>query len=940
MLAAEGRPFAIVGIGASAGGHEALDGLVRKLVRGDMAYVVVQHLVPGHEAMLVSILSRLTSLEVVVARDGQAVEPGLVYVAPPATGITIVGRTFRVGAIPRPTGRLPIDSFFRSLAADQGRFAVGVVLSGEGSDGTLGLRAIKEAGGITFAQDLTTALHRSMPRSAQESGFADLCMTPGEIGLELGRLAAHPGRAPTGLSLVGQGGTTKIFGLLRAAFGVDFGGYKPTTIERRLERRMVVRKVAELDNYVALLESDADELAQLYRDLLVGVTNFFRDKAPFEALATVFPSLLAGRPADAPIRIWVVGCATGEEPYSIAMCLLEHLGDRAAERTIQVFATDVDPFALARARDGIYPQEIELDVSPERLARFFEPSELGGYRVTRRLRELVLFAQHDLTSAPPFMRIDLLSSRNVLMYLQPDLQRRALRCFHYALRPGGNLLLGESETTGDSELFSPIDPRLKLYRKKDVPRRLPLETSPVRPDDLGGAPAAPARPDLDVHRVAEKLVAERFGPPGIVVNEKLEVVSFLGKTSPFIDPVAGTASLNLSKLARPELQVDVRAAIQKALADGLPVTTGPVVFKDEARRRKVVLEAIPLRPGHGPRCVLVLFEEKPETLPVAPSGPPPPSDTPSMELERELTSTRDYLQTTVEELESTNEQLLSANEHYQTANEELATAKEELQASNEELRTANEELGHRMDLLAASNDDLQNVLAEGPTATIIVGRDLAIRRYSRAAERLFGLLPADVGRPVKCLRTMVPASLAAIASAIETAMPREQAIRCVDGSSLLLHAAPYRASDQRVLGAVLTFSRLGDQPNDGKDWAGAMLAASADPLVALDDRLRVFWVNGAFEHTFGVDDAPGRTLDELYLGPERPAETWSKLEDAAAGGLPFRDHRVERPLGRSDLGPMVWDATCIPACGERPPLTLIAMRPAARSAGSRPRTAP
>ena len=458
---AERPKFPIVGIGASAGGLEALEALTKRLTADGMSFVILQHLAPGHESALTSILARGTAMKVVTIRDGMPLDVDHIYVVPPSVDVALHQGILRLTApAAKHRGpRLSIDAFFRSLAADQGARAIGVILSGAGTDGTLGLKAINEAGGITFVQEPSTAGQPSMPQSAVDAGCADFCLSPGEIADELMRLSKHPYVAAARQPKVFDDGVRNdLFILLRSAFGVDFGAYKQPTLERRIQRRMALHKLDHLADYVKYVHSNAAELNVLYSDLLIGVTGFFRDQEPFEALkALVFPRLLENRNPDVPIRIWVAGCATGEEAYSLAICLLEFLGERAPNYRIQLFATDIEEKSLTRARLAVYPQNIALDVSPERLQRFFTYSD-KGYQVHRAVRDMVVFARHNLTRDPPFSRIDLVSCRNVLIYLQPQLQKKVLRYFHYSLNPNGFLFLGTSETVGDgSDLFSLVD---------------------------------------------------------------------------------------------------------------------------------------------------------------------------------------------------------------------------------------------------------------------------------------------------------------------------------------------------------------------------------------------------------------------------------------------------------------------------------------------------
>lgn len=825
----DGQRFPIVGIGASAGGIEALEPLLLRLTLDSMAFVLVLHLATGQEEHLPEVLSRWTSLPVLVAEDGAAVEKNHLYVVPSGRNLALLHGTMHLIAPPADQPRRPVDAFFRSLAEDRGAFAIGVLLSGSGNDGTVGLRAIKAEGGITFVQKPETARFEAMPSSAIEAGVADFVLSPEGIADELMAVSHHAylkhGRAqriPTPERL------GKVFVLLRDAFGHDLSLYKHGTIERRIERRMAVHKIERLEDYIALLQSRPGELATLYHDLLIGVTSFFRDRVPYEVLNTAVLDRLAARRPEQPIRVWVPGCSTGEEPYSIAIALLERLGDRAVDRKIQIFATDVDDEAVQFGRRGVYPAQIAMDVSPERLQRFFVPRQ-GGYQVCRRVRDMVVFASQNVTKDPPFSRLDLVSCRNLLIYLQPPLQKKVLRIFHYALLPDGYLLLGTSESVGDSpDLFSLVDRQARLYRKKNIPSSATFDVAFGESAPRGVSAASnlqtDARPMANIQQLADRRVLERYGPPGVVINENLEVLQFRGRTGPYLEPLPGNASLNLLKLARPELVVDLRAAVHRALDTNAPVVVRRVPLLGPEGQRFVEIEVLPLvDPETRSRCLVVAFNdsagepaavESPSTLAADPSDETPPR---VRELERELAATKEYLQTAIEELETSNEELKSANEELQSANEELQstneeleTSKEELQSTNEELTTVNDELHCRMGELSQSNDDLQNLMMLVDTPVVIVGLYQRIRRYTHAAEKLLNLIPSDVGRPLAHLSWFVPAGSLErlVAGVIEHLSTRSEALAATNGRRYRVTVMAYKTSEHSIRGAALSFTEL------------------------------------------------------------------------------------------------------------------------------------
>ena len=922
-------PFPVVGIGASAGGLQAIEALVRRLRPVQMAFVVVQHTSPGHEGGIADVIRGYSTLPVAPAVAGSRIEPGHIYVAPSGLALELDDGVFRV--VEREAGpRLPIDAFFRSLAQERGSLAVGVVLSGSGSDGTLGLQAIKQAGGITFAQDAGSSSYPSMPERAFQAGHADFSIGPGEIADELVRLATHPWLAARPSLNFDAAARRGVCELLDQRFGVDFAAYKPSTVDRRIQRRVALRRLDSLGEYLDLLRLDGSELGALYHDLLIGVTGFFRDPDAFEALATqAVPRLIERHRGDGVIRVWAAGCATGEEAYSLGMCLLEGLDGQAAMK-LEVFASDVDGRALELARQGVYPSDIELDVSEARLARFFTRTE-RGWVVSQRLREAVVFAQHDLTRDPPFSRLGLVSCRNVLIYMQPTLQRRLLRTFHYALEEGGYLLLGTSESAME-QLFSTVDRRVKLFTRRGGRTHSPfLSTVERNKQPLEARPQAPA---IGLQLLADRSVIERYGPPGVVVDQELEILQFRGRTGPFLEATPGAASLNLLRHARPELLIELRATTQRALAEDTPSTSNPIKLHDPQGDRTVVLDVLPLgESGAGRKTLLVLFDDRAARSTAraeAPQGAPPEPG-----IEGELALTKQYLQVTIEELEATNEELTcaneelqSTNEELQSANEELTTSREELQSTNEELESVNEELMVRMDELATSGDDLASVLETSTTAVLLVGRDLEIRRCSAAAQRLLGLVQADVGRPLSSLLGAVraPDLEAVVTTALDDGKPRDVKARVAGAGWHTVRVTPRAERDGAVIELVATqIARPDASPVE--DWASDLFMALPLPCAVVDEALRVVLLNRAFTRTFATDgDTFGRPLERLW-GARPAEELWGRLEEAAARGASFAPVRVDRPLERTDLGAMTVRGCCIPGEGERPPLVLLQFEP-------------
>ncbi|HYN79206.1 MAG TPA: chemotaxis protein CheB, partial [Lamprocystis sp. (in: g-proteobacteria)] len=678
--------FPVVGIGASAGGLEAYRQLFEELpANTGMAFVLVQHLDPQHPSLLAELIGRATRMPVVEARDGMGVAPDHVYTIPPNVTLGILHGRLQVLERLTERGRhLPVDEFLRSLAQDRGGQAIGVVLSGTASDGTAGLAAVKAAGGLTFAQDQASAAYWGMPGSAVAAGCADLVLPPPAIARELARIAIHPmlrqRQSPEpDLGAAPAPDLDKVFMLLRARTGNDFALYKQSTIRRRIRRRMLVHKLERLTDYVRLIQTTPAELDALFHDLLINVTGFFRDPETFDVLrAIALPRLFAahtavgpdqgGGAALAPVRIWVPGCSTGEEAYSLAMTLIEGLDERGEDAgavgAVQIFATDIDERAIAVARRGVYPERIQAEVSPGRLRRFFV-KVTGGWQVSKTLRDRCVFALQNVAKDPPFSRLDLVCCRNLLIYLGPLLQKRVLQMFHYALEPGGFLMLGPSESIGaQADLFALLDQPAKLYAKKSVAVREGYDFKPRTPfqDGLAELPVArPGTPERSPQQEAEELILARFSPPGVIVTADWDILHFRGQTGRYLEPAPGAASLNLLKMVRRGLFVSLRAALIEARDAGAPVRKVGVRYRTNGSDIQVDLHVVPLRAVGGTRCLLVLFEEA--AAPTAAQSVTGPVDDVTeaatgadrddllATLEQELVSTRDYMQSAIAEQE-------------------------------------------------------------------------------------------------------------------------------------------------------------------------------------------------------------------------------------------------------------------------------------------------
>lgn len=826
----------VVGIGASAGGLEAFIELLEALPDDTgMAFVILSHLSHAHKSMLSELLARATRMPVKQVGRRTALAANNVYVIPPNRSLSVSDGHLIAAAIPQ--GRRPsmvIDSFLRSLAEKRKNKAIGVILSGTGTDGTLGLAAIKAEGGVSFAQDERSAKFPDMPRSASaEPGSADFILPPAEIARQLARIARHPYVSQSSQEIEGQPGPqdqlAKLFRLVRAAGGVDFTCYKPATIKRRITRRMLLHQIDSLEAYIARLRQDPKEVEALSKDLLINVTSFFRDPDAFEALSgDVIPKLLEGRDQNDPIRVWVAGCSTGEEAYSIAICLLEATEKRAASAQIQIFATDVDKDAIEKAREGRYRDNIAADVSPERLLAYFTKTP-NGYRISKRVRDLCVFAVQNAVRDPPFSRLDLVSCRNVLIYLASNLQERLLTTFHYALKPNGLLLLGNSETVGGvSDLFRQVDKKQRFYAKIPTAARPALEFGSSE-SALNAAPgprsAIRRRPIAsDIGRQADQLVLSRYAPPGVVVNEVFEIEHFRGSTGPFLEAPSGEASLNVLRMAREGLAGALRTALRECKQHGAPVRKDGVRLRANGDLREVAITVAPLERSQveGKRYLILfearfvgeLAEGKPEALTARSSKKLSAAAQEINALKEDLDSTRDELhriveeqEATNEELQSANEEILSSNEELQSTNEELETAKEELQATNEELTTVNEEQHTRNAELAKANNDLSNLIDSIDIVYLMLDHELRIQRFTPGAQKALNLITGDLGRPITQinLQINVPHLAEQVKKVIKSLTPLEAEVQDSTGRWYSMRVRPYRTDENRIDGAILAF---------------------------------------------------------------------------------------------------------------------------------------
>ncbi len=970
--------FSIVSIGSSAGGIEATSELISHLPNDiDFAVVVVQHLGASSPSMLSQILARQTRLNVQEATHQQAVQPGQIYVIPPDKRMTIEAGHLQLA--PRVESEPPaersrhrpfmsIDIFMKSLAKSWHNRAIGVVLSGLDGDGARGLEAIKQAGGITFAQTQDSAQYGEMPNTAVETGFVDFILSPENIARKIVDITQHPYVSqadlaaelaePAELLLAapvpsttsptpsGKPDLSEIYALLRATTSTDFSQYKRTTFERRMQRRMALYRISAIAEYAELLKQQPSELKALYRDVLISVTSFFRDPESFEFLKeTIFSSLVEQKGLESSIRLWVSGCSTGQECYSLAIALFEYLSSRNVNISVQIFGTDVNEDVIDIARKGIYTETQMDGVSPERRHRFFTRID-GHYQVSKAVRELCVFARQNLGSDAPFSNIDLISCRNVLIYFDPALQKRVLAIFHYSLNVSGFLWLGSSESIGEtSDLFSVVDRNHKAYSRSSIVNRLNFDF--VTSDQtaiypiLSGGDTAIQRPSYsNVQRQADQIVLNRYAPVGVVINDRLDILHFRGDTSAYLSPAPGEPSFNLLKMLQPSLLLEVRSAIDQAKKqqtsvrrENLAVDETPVDGRAESRPRYVHLEVTPIKnPLSQDRSYLVLFEEG--TL--ISSGPT--SDLSSAEatadspdvarLKRELAATRQelldtqtYLQATIEEHDATNqrlttanEEILSSNEELQSTNEELQTAKEEIQAANEELKTTNEELQGRNADARSINDDLLNLLNNVNVPVVMLSSDLRIRRFTPNAQSLFNLIPSDVGRPLSNIRLDIdiPNLESVISAVIDTLEPQQREVRDSEGHWYRLRVRPYRTADNQIDGAVMALVDIDDikrtlqQLEASRLYAESIVETVREPLVVLTPQLKIKTANRAFYEVFqsSPEETEGRWLFEVKDGQWNIPLLRAALDSFPNGGESIQDVEIEHnfsQLGRKTI---------------------------------------
>lgn len=914
----------LIGVGASSGGLDAISSLLRALPEEPgFSLVLVQHMSPHHESMLATLLTASTNLPVRQVNGETVVRPNHVYVISPNTTLRYEsGKLIPGPRTPEVNQYTPIDDLFVSLAEGLTDRAVGIVLSGTGQDGREGVVAIKNAGGSVIVQDPESAKFQGMPEAAIATGKVDLVLPPAQIADELLQLAqqlhdSSPRSAKySGKTSIEPKHLEQIFLLLRNSTGVDFNQYKVATIQRRIQRRMALHKIPSVNHYIKYLKENPPEISLLFQDIFIHVTGFFREPESFDSLAEhVFPTLMSARRTDSPLRIWVPGCATGEEPYSIAIRLIEFLESRGDAASIQIFATDISESAVEKARLGIYPPSIAEDVSAERLRRYFSHAD-GHYRINKAVRDLCVFARQDLTRDPPFSKIDLIVCRNVLIYLGQSVQSRLITLFHYALKPTGFLMLGSAETIGaQADLFSNLDKKHRIYRKKlaDIPTDLNLSAPYARPPGRATPPAHEvSRGAPSIQTEVNRLILDRYVPASVVVNEDWRIIQFRGQTGRYLEPAPGDANLNLLKMCREGLLHGLRSCLQAAKKTRTPSRRDGLRVVNEGRSFQVGVEVAPIE--NIPNHFLVLFHESTANAsldqPEA-KGSKRKAKRSSDEVERlqaELTASREYLQSIIQDLEATNEELqsaneeiLSSNEELQSTNEELDTAKEELQSTNEELNTVNEQLHSRNEELATINSDLVNLLNGVRIAILIVASDLRIRRFTPMAERILNLIPGDIGRPITQIKPNIncPGLERLIAEVIETVSVQHLEVQDHQGRWFSMTIRPYKNVDNRIDGAVIALWDIDDAHRsekgmlEAKEFADSILDTIHEGFVAVDSEGRIRTANNAFLRLLRLPHpATGKLLSEIGADHRLAQQLQTLVSEIS--------HR-DAPIGKTEL---------------------------------------
>lgn len=942
--------FPVVGLGASAGGLEAFEQFFRHAPPDSgMAFVLVSHLDPSHASILTEILQRVTTMPVVEVQDQMQILPNRVYVIPPNRDMTIFHGALQLSIPTMPHGqRMPIDAFLRSLAEDQSEKACGIILSGTGTDGTLGLRAILGAGGITLAQEPTTAKFDGMPVSAIQAGYVTHILPVEKMpeALISGIHTLIPPSPPIALS-----GINRILLQLRTSTGHDFSLYKKSTITRRIQRRMSQNNIDDAESYTRFLKENPSEIKSLFKELLINVTNFFRDQDAFIALKQdILPTLLADKPDNYIFRVWVAGCATGEEAYSIAIVLHELMEEYCYVFKVQLYSTDLAEDTITTARAGYYPPNIAQDVTPERLRRFFIKED-AGYRVKKEIREMVVFAVQNIIKDPPFTTLDLLSCRNLMIYLEPELQNRLIPAFHYALKPGGVLFLSPSEGIGNhTELFTPLNRKWKFYRATPTT----ATTRAMLTSNLNWAAAPTHKTPEDIMKSARetnlaeltrRLLLQFYAPTSVVTDLKGNILYVYGETGKYLRPAPGHATLNMIDMAQEGLQLELRSAISTA-NQGTPTLNQELSVKTNGDFHPVLLCVRPLsNPNNHQNLLLVSFQDILHPTSGKPARIKRSSKTNEThhieELERELAYTKENLQATIEEqyasneeLKCTNEEMQSTNEELQSTNEELETSKEELQSINEELVTVNSELQAKIVQLADMQNDMKNLLDNIHVGTIFLDQNLIIRRFTRDATQIYRLVASDVGRALSDIKPELEGEdlLDDAHTVLDNLAPIEREVKTGNGNCYLARVQPYRTLENMIDGVVLTFTNITERTRaiavqEARLLAEAIVDTVREPLIVLNDELKVVTASRSFYQHFKVtaEETVGRPLCELGKGQWNILALRELLETVLSHNQAFENYQVDYHFPTMGHRKLQLNARCIIGRTGEPQLILLAI---------------
>lgn len=916
----EKKEFAIVGIGASAGGLETLEAFFRNMPpEPGIAFVIIQHLSPTHKSIMAELLARHTTMTVRQIEDATPLEPNCVYLNPPDKNVAVFNRVLHLME-PVKTGaiNMPVDYFFRSLSEDRKDQAIAIILSGTASDGTLGIKSIKEEGGMVMVQDPDTARYGGMPKSAIETGLADFILPVEKMPEYLVRYVKHPVIKKTGRTGRDLSGSEpqfqKIFALIRSTTGHDFSHYKRSTIERRIERRLAVHQIDSLADYILFLQKYPAEIETLFKNLVIGVTSFFRDPDAFNVIEkTVLAKLIEARRLEDALRCWVVGCSTGEEAYSLAILISEAMTKLDKNINVQIFATDIDTTAIEVARKGVYPAGIAENVSKERLGRFFIREE-GFFKIKKQIRDMVVFSVQNVIKDPPFSRLDMVTCRNLMIYLDAALQKKIIPIFHYTLNPGGILMLGTSETIGEfTDLFGPVDSKWKVYKRKEgISSDIFNNSKGITYERSGGTGPGADQPipvTTNIQAMAEKAIMDGFAPSGVLVNDKYEIQHFVGRTEKYLVPPTGKPSFNILNMVRQDLKYKLITALNKAFRDKKHTLYKGVRIKLNGSVSVVDISVSPLSENDNPTgLMLVVFEDKtPSPVPdVTPDQKPEEKKQTSeiKQLEHELQSTREYLQSTIEELEtsneelkSSNEELQSVNEEMQSTNEELETSKEELQSTNEELSTVNAELQNKVDELSKSSNDMNNLLAATEIASIFLDTRLCIKRYTPAASGIIKLIQTDIGRPLGDLKTSFPG--------IDLADQAQKVLRDLNtiNSDILsedniwyaLKMMPYRTIENVIEGVVMTFINIHETKKaDVVRRFAVVLSDSNDAITVLDFKGRITAWNKGAEAMYGYSESEALNMNFADLIPENHHNEIKDIADRLRKGETIKSFKSQR----------------------------------------------